>query len=120
MECDKQFREYAVVHIDRPFPAGNPEGGIDFTLRGLTSKETAMVMLDAGMDDKRTILSMRMSDHKAVYCGLGGNVKIGSEGWSIDRPLTIEAVEMLTDEAVMKLSSEIIALTYPAAEQVKN
>lgn len=120
MECNKIYEEYKTIHIAQPFPAGNPEGGIDFTVRGLTSRETAAALVEAGINETRTIVTLRASDHKAVYFGLGGATKLGQEGWKHDKELTLEAVENMRDEAVAALASAVIALTYPTAEQIKN
>ena len=34
--CEETYKEYETITIARPFPAGNPESGVIFTLRGLT------------------------------------------------------------------------------------
>ena len=118
MECDKTLSDYIDIEIEHPYPvSGAP---VKFRVRGLTSKETAEVMVEYGVDDKRTFATMRASDHKAVFLGLGGEKKLGSEGWDKADPITLDNVESLTEPALQELSRAVLKLTYPTAEQIKN
>ena len=119
MSCEQAYKEYEEITIERPFPVGNPEGGVTFTLRSLTDAEVAESV--AGVAEKRdSYVEIRMSDREAIYCALGGKDKIGREGWNYKEPLSLSLLNRLTQAAVTQLSAAVAAMTYPSAEIRKN